>query len=62
MQQFLKRSDGKWRFNCPSSKETQEILVMRLFAETPIRIHMQLRKDTSFYDGDGAYWGPRLGK
>ena len=35
---------------------------MRLFAETPILKHMQLRKGKSFYDGDWAYWGTRLGK
>ncbi|WP_395745423.1 reverse transcriptase domain-containing protein [Prosthecobacter sp.] len=61
VQQFLKRSDGKWRFNCPSSKDPQELLVMRLFAETPILKHMQLRKGKSYFDGDWAYWGTRLG-
>lgn len=62
VQQFLKRSDGKWRFNCPSNRDDQEAQVMRLFAETPILKHMQLRKGKSYYDGDWAYWGTRLGK
>ena len=35
---------------------------MRLFAETKIRKHMQLRKGKSYYEGDWAYWGTRLGK
>lgn len=61
VQQFLKRSDGKWRFNCPSSKDPQERLVMRLFAETQIVRHMQLRKGKSYFDGDWPYWGTRLG-
>ncbi len=61
VQQFLKMSDGKWRFNCPSSEDSQEQLVMRLFAETQILQHMQLRKGKSFFDGDWAYWGTRRG-
>ncbi len=62
VQQFLKRPDGKWRFNCPSSRDDQEELVMHLFAETPILKHMQLRKGQLFYNGDWAYWGTRQGK
>ena len=62
VQNYLKMPDGKWRFNCPSSRDDQEAQVMRLFAETPILKHMQLRKGKSFYDGDWAYWGTRLGK
>ncbi len=62
VQQFLKSSDGKWRFNCPSNTDPQERLVMHLFSETPILQHMQLRKGKSCFDGDWAYWGTRLGR
>jgi RNA-directed DNA polymerase len=62
VQNHLKMPDGKWRFNCPSSMDDQEAQVMRLFAETPILKHMQLRKGKSYFDGDWAYWGTRLGK
>ena len=61
VQQFLKKPDGKWRFNCPSTKDDKEARVMRLFAETPILKHMQLRKGKSYFDGDWAYWGIRFG-
>jgi len=59
---YLKMPDGKWRFNCPSSRDDQEVQVMRLFAETPILKHIQLRKGKSYFDGDWAYWGTRLEK
>jgi RNA-directed DNA polymerase len=61
VQKFLKNSEGKWRLGCHGQQEEKEKMQMRLFAETPIQKHMQLRKVRSYFNGDWPYWGTRLG-
>lgn len=49
-----------WSFRAPRTAANSEVILIRVDS-TPIKRHIPIRAEKSFYDGDWAYWGKRSG-
>ncbi|MBL9158397.1 MAG: reverse transcriptase N-terminal domain-containing protein [Verrucomicrobiales bacterium] len=49
-----------WSFRAPGKEPKEEVILKRVDS-TPIKRHIPIRSEKSFYDGDWAYWGKRSG-
>jgi RNA-directed DNA polymerase len=59
---------GRWRHNRYWRRKRQRLdfsdgqITLVKYADTPIQRHIKVRGDKSPFDGDWAYWVPRLGR
>jgi len=62
------RKSGRWRHQRYWRRKRQRLdfsdghITLVKYADTPIRRHVKVRGDKSPFDGDWAYWAPRLGR